>query len=69
MDIINIGDLVLRNCPNSIGHNSIGQVSKITATCYWVQLIEGRKGMEGWETDAWAKEWCIKIDPEPTWEV
>jgi hypothetical protein len=66
------GDLVIRNCPGTLGHGSIGKIESETFDCYWVTIIEGKNRMEGWDKDAWSKAWCIPYityNKEPDWEV
>lgn len=70
MDGLEIGTIVRRVCPDTIGHDSIGEIYEISDTCYWVKIIEGRNRMQGWSTDAWAKQWCQPCGfAKPAWEV
>jgi hypothetical protein len=68
-----IGTTVRRDCLGCIGDGSIGIITAhgIDSKCYWVAIINGKGAMDGWETDAWAQDWCVPIDfnNEPTWEV
>lgn len=71
MVTLSVGDFVRRVCPGTIGHNSIGYIYEVSDTCYWVKITEGAGRMEGWDTDAWSKSWCVPTTPQrkPAWEV
>jgi hypothetical protein len=67
-----VGTVVRRDSDNCIGDGSIGVITAIgvDSQCYWVSIIEGKNRMEGWETDAWFKGWCVPVEPDkPSWEV
>lgn len=69
------GTIVRRNCEGILGHDSVGKILRLSdaRTCFLVEILEGKNGMENYLQDHWAIEWCIEIydfeEDTPTWEV
>lgn len=73
MDDLTVGTVVRRDSDGALGDGSVGIITSVSIkhNCYWVDIIEGKNRMEGWATDAWAKNWCtpINYNVKPQWEV
>lgn len=68
---LELGTMVRRKKEAGFGSGTIGEIVEYSKSgkCYWVKILEGKNGMEGWRHDAWSKNWTTPIKQPHTWEV